>query len=133
MKIRRSFSGESERFDINISPLIDMVFILLIFFIVTTVFVDERGITVNKPTAGAQSALDQESIVFVLTTGGQVLHDGRSLDPGGVTATVRRLTRQRRLPVIIDVRSGALTGLVVRVMDEARLAEADSISLTRGK
>ena len=133
MQRRRSFSGETERFEINISPLIDMVFILLIFFIVTTVFVEETGIAVNKPTVSGQRSSDEETINFVLTAGGQVLYDGQPLGAGGVAATVRRLSQQRDLPVIIEVRPGALTNLVVRVIDEARIANAQNVSLTRGE
>jgi biopolymer transport protein ExbD len=130
MSTRRFAGSESESTEINISPLIDMVFILLIFFIVTTVFVEERGFGVDKPTAAGARSIEKQSIVFVLTGNGQILHDGAALGTGGVAATVRRLTRREQLPVIIDVQRGALSNLVVRVIDEARVAGAQHISLT---
>ena len=61
MKRRRVFSGAQATEDINISPLIDMVFILLIFFIVTTVFVEETGVEVTKPQAASQIQLEKNS------------------------------------------------------------------------
>jgi biopolymer transport protein ExbD len=130
MSTRRFAGSESESTEINISPLIDMVFILLIFFIVTTVFVEERGFGVDKPTAAGTRSIEKQSIVFVLTGNGQILHDDAVLGTGGVAATVRRLTRREQLPVIIDVQRGALSNLVVRVIDEARVAGAQHISLT---
>ena len=53
--------------EINISPLIDVVFILLIFFIVTTVFIDETGVEIEKPRAASQRELDQNSILIGIT------------------------------------------------------------------
>ena len=59
---RKNISGGDDRIDINISPMIDMVFILLIFFIVTTVFVEEEGLDVNKPSPGGANNLDNEIV-----------------------------------------------------------------------
>ena len=73
----RFIQPEDEKTDVNISPLIDMVFILLIFFIVTTVFVEETGIDVNKPEASSDLNLEKESILIALTSGGQVIYGGR--------------------------------------------------------
>ncbi|BET68001.1 biopolymer transporter ExbD [Opitutales bacterium ASA1] len=131
MKTRRSLSGAQENTDINISPLIDMVFILLIFFIVTTVFVEEKGLGVDKPDpAAAQQTDENESVVFTLTRNGQVMFEGRALGAGGVSATVRDKIRREMVPVIVKVEKGAIANLIVRVIDEARLAGADKISLT---
>ena len=60
MRARRSVTDSDEAMDINISPLIDMVFILLIFFIVTTVFVEETGVEVEKPGGGLRCAVGQK-------------------------------------------------------------------------
>ena len=70
--------------EINISPLIDVVFILLIFFIVTTVFVDETGVEVEKPRAASQKELDQNSILIGITAEGGVYHSGREIGVGGI-------------------------------------------------
>ena len=69
--MRRSVYNDSEGADeINISPLIDMVFILLIFFIVTTVFVEETGVEVDKPQAASSVNLEKNSILFAITKEG---------------------------------------------------------------
>jgi len=116
--------------DINISPLIDMVFILLIFFIVTTVFVEEKGMAVNKPSPVSANNLDKDTIVFQLTGNGQVLHEEKDVGIGGVRAKVRQKNAREQLPVIINVEQGALAGLVVRVIDESKLGGAQNISLS---
>jgi biopolymer transport protein ExbD len=130
MRVRRNFAEDSEVTDINISPLIDMVFILLIFFIVTTVFVEERGMAVNKPSPVSAQNLDKDTIVFQLTGTGKVLFKDNDITIGGVRATVRKEIAREQLPVIINVDEGALAGLVVRVIDESKLGGAESISLS---
>lgn len=130
MRVRRNFTDESEVTDINISPLIDMVFILLIFFIVTTVFVEEKGMAVNKPSPVSANNLDKDTVVFLLTGNGEVLFEEKDVGIGGVRAVVRQETAREQLPVIINVEEGALAGLVVRVIDESKLAGAQNISLS---
>lgn len=130
MRVRRNFADDNEVTDINISPLIDMVFILLIFFIVTTVFVEEKGMAVNKPSPVSSSNLDKDSVVFLLTGNGQVLYDEKDIGVGGVSAVVRQETAREQLPVIINVEEGAYAGLVVRVIDASMLAGAQNISLS---
>ena len=93
--------------DINISPLIDMVFILLIFFIVTTVFVEETGVEVEKPEAASAMQLDKNSVLIAVTTKGQVVYGGKEIGVNGVRAIVRRLTTKEDMPVIIQVDEGA--------------------------
>ena len=114
----------------NLMPLIDMVFILLIFFIVTTVFVEEKGMAVNKPSPVSANNLDKDTVVFLLTGNGEVIYNESDIGVGGVRAIVRQETAREQLPVIINVEEGALAGLVVRVIDESKLAGAENISLS---
>ena len=107
--------GAEEAMDINISPLIDMVFILLIFFIVTTVFVEETGVEVEKPEAASAMQLDKNSVLIAVTTKGQVVYGGKEIGVNGVRAIVRRLTTKEDMPVIIQVDEGANAGLVVQI------------------
>ena len=110
--------------EINISPLIDVVFILLIFFIVTTVFVDETGVEVEKPRAASQQELDKNSILIGITAEGSVYHGGREIGVGGVRAVVGRLIKGEDLPVVIQADRRAATQKTVEVLDEAKLAGA---------
>jgi len=129
MKYRRAITDTEEVTDINISPLIDMVFILLIFFIVTTTFVEETGIEVDKPSAASAAALDKNSILLAVTAKGQVVYGGEEIGIGGVRALVMRLVEQQPMPVIIQVDRKAEADTVLRVMDESRLGGAKNVSL----
>ena len=130
MRGRRSVTSNDEGMDINISPLIDMVFILLIFFIVTTVFVEETGVEVEKPEAASAVQLEKNSILIAVTSKGQVVYGGKEIGVSGVRAVIRRLTNKEDMPVIVQVDEGSNAGLVVRVIDESKLGGAKNISLT---
>ena len=107
---------------INISPLIDMVFILLIFFIVSAVFVEEPGIEVRRPVAYSAKSLEKNSILLALTVGEEVYYGGDSIGVQGVRPLVRRLLRIREMPVILQVDQDSDGDALVRVIKEARLA-----------
>jgi biopolymer transport protein ExbD len=132
MKRRRIFSssrGATE--DINISPLIDMVFILLIFFIVTTVFVEETGVEVTKPQAASQIQLEKNSILIAITPNNNVVYGGRDIGVNGVRSVVKRLIQEDpRMPVIIQADENVPTRILVRVIDEAKLAGANSVNIS---
>ena len=130
MKRRRLFDSGKKSEDINISPLIDMVFILLIFFIVTTVFVEETGVDVNKPQAASASDLDKNSILIAITENGNVVYGGKNVGISGVRSIIRRLYQKEKMPVIIQADRKSITDVVVRVIDEAKLAGAESVSLS---
>ncbi|WOO42713.1 biopolymer transporter ExbD [Rubellicoccus peritrichatus] len=129
MKQRRIFQPNTISEGINISPLIDMVFILLIFFIVTTVFVEETGVEVSKPQAASARDLEKNSILIALTESGRVVFGGREVGVTGVGAIVRRLNQKDSMPVIIQADASVPTKLLVRVIDEAKLAGAPAVSI----
>ncbi|MCD8482238.1 MAG: biopolymer transporter ExbD [Verrucomicrobia bacterium] len=116
--------------EINISPLIDMVFILLIFFIVTTVFVEETGVEVDKPQASAAMALEKQSILIAITNDNKVVYGGQEVGVNGVRSIVRRLTRDDDSPVIIQADKAVAVEMLVRVIDEAKLGGARKVSIS---
>ena len=118
---------------IDISPLIDCVFILLIFFIVTTVFVDETGVEVNKPQAASAQQLEKNSILIAVTSGGDIVYGGRSIGLAGVRPLVKRMLQKEDMPVIIQADEQINAGLFVRVIDEAKLAGATKVSIASRK
>jgi biopolymer transport protein ExbD len=133
-RFRDSSRDESSEPGVDIAPLLDCVFILLIFFIVTTTFVEETGVEVDKPQAASSLKLDKNSILLAITEKGQVVYAGRDIGVGGVRPLVKRMILQEDLPVIIQVDRGVMSGLLVRVIDEAKLAGATKVSLaTRTK
>ena len=114
---------------INLSPLIDVVFILLIFFIVTTVFIKETGVKVDKPVAVAAQKLENELILLAITPSGEVVYDHNNIGVSGVRSTVSALLMVQERPVVIQADRKVTTDLLVRVMDEAKLGGAKSISI----
>jgi biopolymer transport protein ExbD len=118
---------------IDMSPLIDCVFILLIFFIVTTVFVKETGVEVDKPQAASSANLEKESILLAVTSAGAVVYGGQEIGISGVQPLVRRLTQKEETPVIIQVDAKAPAGAFVRVIDEAKLGGAKKVSVATEK
>lgn len=132
-ELREVDLGDEQAPEINISPLIDMVFLLLIFFMVTTAFVEQTGVDVDKPRAVSAGELEKKTILLAVTAGGRVMHGGQKVDIEGVRGLVSRLMRQERRPVIIVADRNVSAGLVVNVIDECKLAGADKVSIAAEK
>lgn len=133
-RFRDATSDDSGETGIDMSPLIDCVFILLIFFIVTTVFVEETGVEVDKPQAASGAQLEKNSILLALTDKGQVIYGKREIGISGVRGTVKPLIQKEpEIPVIIQADEAAPSGLLVRVIDECKLADAVKVSVSTRK
>jgi biopolymer transport protein ExbD len=132
-RFREMAAEESSDAGIDISPLIDCVFILLIFFIVTTTFVEETGVEVDKPQAASSVRLEKTSILLALTEKGEVVYGGREIGISGVRQLVSRMLQKEDIPVIIQADAAAPSGLLVRVIDEANLGGAKKVSLAARK
>tara|TARA_B110000093_G_scaffold67608_1_gene73505 strand:+ start:315 stop:671 length:357 start_codon:yes stop_codon:yes gene_type:complete len=112
------------------TPLIDMVFILLIFFIVTTSFVNETGVDVNRPSAETAVNKELANIMVAITSSGQINIGGRVIDRRAVRANIERLHAENpEGSVIIIADKDAKTGLLIEVMDQARLAGIANVSI----
>ncbi len=114
---------------IDVSPLIDCIFILLLFFIVTTSFVEETGVEVDKPQAASSVKLEKNSLLLAITSDAKVVYGGRDIGIGGVRPLVKRMLEKEDIPVIIQVDKEVPSGLLVRVIDEAKLAGALRVNL----
>jgi len=119
---RKSLLDQSEEeTEINLSSMIDCIFILLIFFIVTTVFVEEKGLQVAKPDAAAAAATEEsENVVFEITAQNRVLFEGREIPLAEVGARVKAGVKDEETPVVIRVAEKAEHGFFVAVWDAAR-------------
>ena len=126
----RGSEGDSQ---INIAPLIDMVFILLIFFVVTTVFVEETGVEVQRPSAVSAQSLEKNSILIAITRDGRIVYGGEERSLNGVRAIVARELAEREMPVILLVDESARSGTLVDVIDECKLAGARNVSIAARK
>ncbi len=114
---------------IDLSPLLDVVFILLIFFIVTTVFVKETGVKVDKPQAISAQKLEKTVVLLAITEAGEVYYDGANIGVAGVRGTVEQLQRNEPRPVVIQADQSVPTKLLLEVIDEAKLAGAETVNL----
>jgi biopolymer transport protein ExbD len=116
--------------DINMTPLIDMVFILLIFFIVTTSFVREAGVDVNRPSAKTAETKQQAGVILGLTREGRVYVEGRPLDIRSVRAYMERfLAENPEGSAVIVADTASMTGTLVQVLDQCRLAGVGNLSV----
>ncbi|EMR13780.1 biopolymer transport protein ExbD/TolR [Methylophaga lonarensis MPL] len=124
---RRQSGGIAE---INMTPLIDMVFILLIFFIVTTSFVRETGVDVTRPSAQTATSKERANIMVSIRANDEIWMDGRQIDRRAVRANVERMHAENpEGAVIILADRDAKTGLLIEVMDQARLAGVANVSI----
>lgn len=115
---------------VDIAPLMDMVFILLIFFIVTSTFNRETGVEVNKPTAQSASDLDKKTIMIAVTREGTIHVDERQVELGSLKDILKGMlakSEEREVVLIADQKS--MTGRLVEVMDACNLAGAKKISV----
>lgn len=130
----RNLSDESdEPVNIDLSSMIDCIFILLIFFIVSTVFVEETGVTVNKPDVGGASSLEKNSILLAVTSEDKVFYGGESIGVQGVVGKIKPLLAETPdMPVIIQGDKESTHGIVQQVHGQALLAGAlkDMISIS---
>ncbi|MBC2604572.1 ExbD/TolR family protein [Pelagicoccus albus] len=120
----------NEQVEINLSPMIDCIFILLIFFILTTVFVEETGIKVNKPNAANAVSLEKNSVLIAITDQGKIVYGGHEIGVSGVRAVVERALRDTESSVIIQADRNSLHGLFSEVYGEAKAAGARNIQFS---
>ena len=116
--------------ELNLTPMLDVVFILLIFFIVTTSFVKETGIEVNRPSAATAEKKLQGNILIAINANGDIWIDNREIDIRAVRANIQVLKASYpQSSVIIQSDQDASTGKLVKVMDQVRLAGVQNISI----
>src|ERR1044072_8239123 len=128
MRFRRTLAEPEEPIELNLIPLIDIIMFLLIFFVSTTSFIEEPGVQVSKPKAATARLFEKNSIIFAVTPDGKVAYGGKEVGLGGVRPTVKRLCGKEKLPVVIQADENARSGLLVRVIDEAKLGGAKDVS-----
>ena len=123
MRRRSNRSSSEQNADIDMTPMLDIVFIMLIFFIVTTSFVKESGIEVNRPSAKTGAVKTQANIVVGIRANGDVWIDKRLVDFRAVRANVSRLHLENPLgSVIITADKETKTQDLLQVVDQIRLA-----------
>ncbi len=121
---------EEEESQIDLTPMLDVVFIMLIFFIVTSTFVKESGVDVSRPNADTAVVTESNSIQIGITSANQIFMDKRLIDKRAVRANVERgIAENPGAAVIIVADSDSKTETLIEVMDQARLAGAENVSV----
>jgi len=127
---RISHSGADEESAVDLTPLIDVVFIMLIFFIVTATFVKETGIDVNKPDAPTATVKEKANILIAIDANNNIWIDRRKVDIRAVRPNIERLHAENpQGSVVIQADEMSINKLLVEVMDAARQAGVFNIAL----
>lgn len=125
-----SAGTEEEESEINITPMLDVVFIMLIFFIVTASFVKEAGIDVNRPDAETAVRQERANILIAISENNEIWIDQRMVDPRALRANIERLHAENpEGSVVIQADKKAVTETLVKVMDAARQAGVFNVSI----
>ena len=128
--MRRRMTRDEDEDDINLTPMLDIVFIMLIFFIVTASFVKESGIDINRPGAVTAERKERASILIGINEDGQVWIDRRQVDIRAVRANIERLLAENpQGSVVIQADESSRNGVLVQVMDSARMAGVENVSI----
>jgi biopolymer transport protein ExbD len=132
MRMRRHSQGNQEHTGIDLAPMLDFVTNLLIFFIITAVFVKESGLEVNRPTSFEQpEETDNESIQIQILENGEIWVDNRAVDVQAVRANVERMSAvSPESGVLILAQERAPTGTLVEVVDQVHLGGIQNITFT---
>ena len=122
---------EEEENEINLTPMLDVVFIMLIFFIVTASFIKEAGIDVNRPDAPmTQSKPEESNILVLINANDEIWIERRLIDPRAVRANIERMHAENpEGSVVIQANKSSTNKMLVEVMDAARQAGVYSISI----
>ncbi len=128
--MRRARRRDQEESEVNLTPMLDVVFIMLIFFIVTASFVKEAGIDISRPPAATAERKERGNILIAITENDQIWMDRRQVDPRALRANIERLHAENpQGSVVIQADKNSKNGLLVLVMDAARLAGVKSVAL----
>jgi biopolymer transport protein ExbD len=122
---------DEEENEINLTPMLDVVFIMLIFFIVTASFIKEAGIDVNRPDAPmTESKPEDANILVLINSNDEIWIDRRLIDPRAVRANIERLHAENpEGSVVIQANKKSTNKMLVWVMDSARSAGVYNISI----
>ena len=126
-----NIKAEQDEAEINLTPMLDVVFIMLIFFIVTATFIRETGLDVNRPDQDqAQVVQEEGAILVIIDSTDDIWIDRRVVDPRAVRANIERLhAEDPERPVVIQAANASSAQMLVTIMDAARQANVFNISI----
>ena len=128
------FSGRDEDSDINLTPMLDVVFIMLIFFIVTATFIKQPGAEVRRPDAETDVQKSTVSVLVAIDAAGNIWIDKKKVDEAGVQAHIERLhTENPKGGLVIQADRDATYGKLKAVLDAARGADLPEVAISTQK
>ncbi len=132
MRRRRLVADDSETSEVNLTPMLDVVFIMLIFFIVTTSFIKESGVEIQRPESSAASPQPDAQVMVAITPEGAVWVDGQPVDLHRVGGEVAGLVSDGG-SVVIQADRESTTGLLIEVMDRIREAGVEQVAVAASR
>jgi len=128
--MRRRHATDGDEASIDLTPMLDVVFIMLIFFIVTASFVKEAGVDIQRQYAASAEKQDTGNILIAITESGQVWIDRRQIDVRAIRANIERLHAENpQGAVVVQADKNSKNGVLVQVLDAVRLAGVENASL----
>jgi biopolymer transport protein ExbD len=125
---------KSETTELNMAPLIDMVFILLIFFLVTTSFVKESGVEVKRPIASTSEQKEKTNIIVAVTKEGTIHIENQMIDIRSVRSHMERFRHENPLGnVVITADKDSMFGISIEVLDQVRAAGISNVVVATTK
>lgn len=132
MRRRRSVDAAADSNEVNLTPMLDVVFIMLIFFIVTTSFIKESGIEIERPESSAASPRPDAQVLVAVTPEGAVWVDGKPVDIHRIGQEVAGMLTDDG-SVVIQADRESTTGLLIEVMDRLKQSGVDQVAVAASR
>ncbi|QTA83754.1 Putative Biopolymer transporter, ExbD/TolR-like [Desulfonema limicola] len=132
--IRINRSRRTKGAEINMAPLIDMIFILLIFFLVTTSFVKQSAVEIQRPSAQSAEKKEKVNLMVEVSENGSIFIEGQHTDIRFLSARIKRFAAETPGgSILIAADRQSQTGLIINILDQCRMAGIDNISVAAKK
>ncbi|WP_404413402.1 biopolymer transporter ExbD [Vreelandella aquamarina] len=132
MRRRRSMESTTDSNEVNLTPMLDVVFIMLIFFIVTTSFIKESGVEIERPDASAATPRPEAQVLVAITPEGAVWVDGKPVDVHRIGQQVADMLTDDGA-VVIQADRASTTGLLIEVMDHLKQAGVEQVAVAANR
>ena len=131
MRKKPGFGGDEEENEINLTPMLDVVFIMLIFFIVTASFIKEAGIDVNRPEAVTADSMEDASILIAISANDEIWIDRKQVDPRAVRASIERMHAENpKGSIVIQADKESTNEMLTVVLEAAKQAGVSNVAIS---
>ena len=130
MRKDKLFGADEEENEINLTPMLDVVFIMLIFFIVTASFIKEAGIDVDRPDAPSADSQDDAAILIAISASDEIWIDRRQTEPNAVRGMIERLHAENpKGSIVIQADEESTNEMLVIVLDAAKQVGVANVAI----